>query len=218
MLIDNDTTIKLGETNISKVYLGESVVYESTSPEPSYTELEYIEATGTQYIALPLTPTNHWVETKFSKTTTNPNNCIFGTDVGLSSPNYWHFTYFSSKWYWGTNGSEHSSFSGSPNLLNTPRVLKYNYGENNQVILDDVVLESGSTITATSTMNWFFRGKESGAHLYGKFYYGKIYDKTTNELVYDFIPVLDSKDVPCMYDKVEKKFYYNAGTGTFLYE
>ena len=32
----------------------------------------------------------------------------------------------------------------------------------------------------------------------------------------DFIPVLDSNNVPCMFDKVEKKFYYNQGTGQFI--
>ena len=35
-------------------------------------------------------------------------------------------------------------------------------------------------------------------------------------LVRDFIPVLDKDGVPCMYDKVEHKFYYNAGTGDFI--
>ena len=33
----------------------------------------------------------------------------------------------------------------------------------------------------------------------------------------DFIPVLDLNDVPCMYDKVTRKLFYNAGVGEFLY-
>lgn len=36
------------------------------------------------------------------------------------------------------------------------------------------------------------------------------------ELVRDFIPVLDTNDKPCMYDKVNDKYYYNSGTGNFL--
>ena len=32
----------------------------------------------------------------------------------------------------------------------------------------------------------------------------------------DFIPVLDKNGTPCMYDRVEKKFYYNQGTGQFI--
>ena len=47
-----------------------------------------------------------------------------------------------------------------------------------------------------------------------KFYYLKLYDNDI--LVRDMIPVLDKDGVPCMYDKVENKFYYNAGTGDFI--
>ena len=32
----------------------------------------------------------------------------------------------------------------------------------------------------------------------------------------DFIPVLDMNGTPCMFDKVEQKFYYNQGTGDFI--
>lgn len=49
-----------------------------------------------------------------------------------------------------------------------------------------------------------------------KVYGLKIYDNDT--LVRDFIPVVDLSGVACLYDKVEEKFYYNQGTGKFLYE
>ena len=44
--------------------------------------------------------------------------------------------------------------------------------------------------------------------------------KTWNEnntLVQDLRPCLDTKGVPCMYDKVSKKYFYNQGTGSFSY-
>lgn len=44
----------------------------------------------------------------------------------------------------------------------------------------------------------------------------KIYDGNTLER--DFIPVLDSNNVACLFDRVNNKFYYNQGTGTFNYE
>ena len=47
-----------------------------------------------------------------------------------------------------------------------------------------------------------------------KIYSAKIYDNDV--LVRDFIPVLDKNGTPCMYDLVEHKFYYNAGTGQFI--
>ena len=49
-----------------------------------------------------------------------------------------------------------------------------------------------------------------------RFYYLKLYDN--KKLIRDYIPVLDYDGIPCLYDKVEGKFYYNIGTGGFLYE
>lgn len=40
--------------------------------------------------------------------------------------------------------------------------------------------------------------------------YFKIYDG--DNLIRDYIPVLDFKGFACLYDKVEKKFYYNKGS------
>ena len=48
----------------------------------------------------------------------------------------------------------------------------------------------------------------------GKLYSAQIYDH--NILVRDFIPVIDGNDVPCLYDRVEKKFYYNTRNGQFV--
>ena len=42
--------------------------------------------------------------------------------------------------------------------------------------------------------------------------------KVDGVLVRDLIPVLDWNDIPCMYDNVSEKFFYNKGTGQFSYE
>ena len=47
----------------------------------------------------------------------------------------------------------------------------------------------------------------------GKLYSCRIYDNGT--LIRDFVPCLDSEGVACLYDKVTKEYYYNAGTGDF---
>ena len=38
---------------------------------------------------------------------------------------------------------------------------------------------------------------------------------SADELIRDFIPVIDKEGVACMYDKVNGVFYYNKGTGSF---
>ena len=54
----------------------------------------------------------------------------------------------------------------------------------------------------------------SSNYWYGKVYFVKIWDNNT--IVRDFIPVLDSNNTPCMYDKVSNTFFYNQGTGNFI--
>lgn len=48
-----------------------------------------------------------------------------------------------------------------------------------------------------------------------KIYRFKLYDG--KEIVRDFIPCLDDKSEPCMYDLIEKKPYYNVGDKQFAY-
>lgn len=49
---------------------------------------------------------------------------------------------------------------------------------------------------------------------YGKLYYLKVFDG--NSLICDFIPVRVG-EVGCLYDKVSKRLYFNAGSGAFTF-
>lgn len=55
-------------------------------------------------------------------------------------------------------------------------------------------------------------GAPAGTGVTGKIYYAQIYSGDT--LVADMIPVKKSDGTLCLYDKVRKKYIYNAGTGT----
>lgn len=55
-------------------------------------------------------------------------------------------------------------------------------------------------------------GTPAGTGVVGKIYYAQIY--SGNTLVADMIPVKKSDGTLCLYDKVRKKYIYNAGTGT----
>lgn len=63
---------------------------------------------------------------------------------------------------------------------------------------------------------YLFASNEAGTANYYtpmKIYSCQIYDNGI--LVRDFLPAYDPEGVACLYDKVEKKYYYNAGTGAF---
>lgn len=55
-------------------------------------------------------------------------------------------------------------------------------------------------------------GTPAGTGVVGKIYYAQIY--SGSNLVADMIPVKKSDGTLCLYDKVRKKYIYNAGTGT----
>ena len=55
----------------------------------------------------------------------------------------------------------------------------------------------------------------------GGFIQGKVFDFKVykdNSLNLHLRPCLDTQGVPCMYDEVSKRYFYNQGTGTFKYK
>lgn len=81
---------------------------------------------------------------------------------------------------------------------------------NNSVTLDNA---GNFTLTSPYYIGCMSKnGEAAGAGLKGKIYYAKIYSGDT--LVADMIPVKKSDGTLCLYDKVRKKYIYNAGTGT----
>lgn len=46
----------------------------------------------------------------------------------------------------------------------------------------------------------------------------RAWNKTTGKLILDVVPVLDKDGVPCFWDRVGNKLYYNKGTGSFTYK
>ena len=75
-----------------------------------------------------------------------------------------------------------------------------------------------ASTTGSVNLTLFCRNRGSSKDNYASFrmYSFQMYDETT--LQRDYIPVLDKDNIPCLYDKVTKTFYYNEGTGNFSYE
>ena len=81
----------------------------------------------------------------------------------------------------------------------------------NNIIINDI----------TNTYNGVAQSSKDNISLLksSKFYiyYWKVYD-ANNRLIQDLRPCLDTQGVPCMYDEVSKRYFYNQGTGTFKYK
>lgn len=63
----------------------------------------------------------------------------------------------------------------------------------------------------------YYQEIQQSARFKGYFYGLELIDYTTRQLAYNFVPWLDSNDVPCIKDTVHNQLYYNSGTGGFDY-
>lgn len=179
--------------------------------EKKYTPVKYLESTGTQYIDTGVVPyKNQKYDIKFSMVEINKNQVIFGSRSSGDYSNSKNQIYLNVNvankvlLYLGTKNN---------NLFNSVIVNK-EYSINNSIN----ELENDFDDKATESLYLFAMNNQKNiiANASARLYYFKIYNNDT--LVRDYIPVVDESSIPCLYDKVEDKFYYNEGSGEFLYK
>lgn len=183
-----------------------------------YTELEYIESTGTQYIDTKYVCSNDTkIEIDFAIGSFDTRNALFGiidSSVGANS-------YFYS---WIYNKQLQLRFGEVGKTMSTELEIGQRYvliQGKQKASVNDVELGGWSNALTKATNSIFLMALRNNTiasyQFKGRIYSFKIYENDI--LAMDLIPVFDNKiGVACMYDKVNHKFYYNAGTGEFLYE
>lgn len=162
-----------------------------------YTELNYIQGTGTQYIDTNITVNKN-------------DNITLIEDCAISTDNYA-----------GANGYMQWTGGITNNQLKTVKVEYKNITET--ISVDDTVISttSWSSFDGTNVKLGIFKLGDSNNSWHsadsqsGKIYSCKIYNNDT--LVRNFIPVKrNSDDVICLYDKVTRAYFLNQGTGNFI--
>ena len=187
-----------------------------------YTRLEYLESTGTQYIDTGFIPTNDnfQFETKMFSPNTSAYFGYRSVNSGTATGDMrWFFNYSDGRVAirYG-NTTENSTLS-----FDTQTTHKF-YFNGSSLYIDDVnyLTTTKKYTTPVYKSFYLFSVNASGyystdiAKFVGKIYYCKIWNNNT--LVRDFIPALNSSNVPGMYDRVNHVFYTNAGTGEFVYK
>ena len=179
-----------------------------------YTELKYIESTGTQYIDTGVVPTNTLdIEVKFLAQAATVGT-IFGAVQTAGTAEYQlnqagHVIYVGSKIYYNVFKSD--------TLQRT--VLK----GTNFSVYDEAGLTNSITVERVGadeiSLNVYLmagnRNGTAGEYSNTKMYSCKMWQD--NELIRNFVPVQNADGAIGMYDTVEGKFYANAGTGEFAY-
>lgn len=183
-----------------------------------YTQLEYIESTGEQYIDTNFvfdSQTSAFLEFSNASNSTAESgfigayqNSIGGLLFGIyknSSEYYFRFAY-GGPWNGNTVLADLNKHSIT---LNKNSINK----------LDNIVLATKLSITTSLNPNktGYIFWTNGGTTYKGEFKLHKCKIWNNNILIRDFIPALRNSDnVAGLYDLVNNEFYTNAGTGTFI--
>ena len=183
-----------------------------------YTQVEYIESTGTQYIdtGININTTTSRYETKISPSLVSGTMCIFGTrnssSANQSSMNVFIIDgTFRLDWLYGAMGNSVKNISS-----NTEYTISITRG---LATINNVNYVSGENTSIDSSYTFYVGNLNNAGSVYskgfsGKIYYSKLYNN--NILVFDGVPCYRKSDNEIgMYDLVSNTFFTNAGKGTF---
>lgn len=203
------TTCESGE-NVTPPTAPEKYGYTFQGWETKFTRIEYLQGSTTSYIDTQYTAnTTTSIKTRIQfETVTNGKSFVFGGGSGGMELYPWdnklEFNY-NNRIYWGTNVKNNDILELSWNK----NIIEYTINNSDSYFIDtaDVYFKDYAPL-------YLYTLYRANTPSNIKIYYFQIYDNDV--LVRDFIPVLDIEGTPCMYDKVERKFYYNAGAGDFI--
>ena len=178
---------------------------------PFKKRVSYLQATGTQYINTGITPdTDFSAEITFSLVTGTNTSC--GGRQGYAS-NDFRITANINQIDFAFGSTAGSYYGQDFSSFRTVR-----FGTDGKLYIDgSLIAERSGTLTNYFPF-WLFLANSNGSPIGGNG--GRISRAVLrfgSTKVRDLISVLDKSDVPCMFDRVTNKLFYNAGTGTFTY-
>ena len=178
-----------------------------------YTELEYIQSSGTQYIDTGFKPNQDTrVVTKFDMIQTDTAwRKLWGSGSGSYNLDFalWNDGTTKLQSYYGTKTNNAVPITSmSLNVDANKNIWEYS---------GETITFDKNNFTCAYSMYIFNVNKDnSSAYLPGmmKLYFFKIYNNEV--LVRDFIPCKNPSGAIGLYDTVNNKFYQNVGSGTFI--
>ena len=189
----------------------------------SYTAVDYLQSSGEQWIEMGIAPNQNTKAVLKIKINvfTDKGASLIGSRTDLNSDD--QFTtylddYGGRRFLFRMDGQpETISWKG----LTTDKIYVVTLsGTKMKAELEDGTVVFSKTFsvndfTSTVTMALFRSKGVSGAYFQGRIYSCKHY--SGDELIQDFVPCLDTGGVPCMFDLVSRKSFYNKGTGSFTW-
>ena len=182
-----------------------------------YTELEYIQSTGTQYIDTGIIPNGSTKVEMVAQANYSSDLRFFGAVAGSETPLYFAAGYsVSGKWnnmYNSTNNVVSNDVTGF-----LADKLEHKIVKDNVLSVDGNVLNTISVASFELPVSMYLftvnDNENPGVLRPMLIKYAKIWNNNT--LVRDFVPAKNSSGVIGMYDTVSGNFFTNAGSGTFI--
>jgi hypothetical protein len=172
-----------------------------------YTEVDYLASSGTQFIDTGVV-VNQNSKIIITASHTGPYSIYGATSATM---NYTAGgTPMTGYFYYAGAMSARADYSGSPHVFEQNK---------NTCYIDGNLYHTYSASTFTASCNLFLFARNNGSGAINdaggivKIYSCQIYDNGT--LIRDFVPCKDKNGIPSMFDKVNKVFYYNKGSGSF---
>ena len=201
------------------------IVLEDSERLPEgFTAVDYLQSSGTQWIEMGVAPnqnTKAVLKIKINNFNGLHGSSLIGSRTDVNS-NDQFFTYLdvygSTRFLFRMDGQTQAiSWTG----LTEDKIYTVTLSGTEM----KAELEDGTTVfsktfsvhdfTSTVTMA-LFRAKGVGSDYFqGRIYSCKHY--SGDELIQDFQPCLNTNGVPCMFDLVSQKPFYNVGTGSFTW-
>lgn len=188
---------------------------QTTRLPDGYTELTYIQSSGTQYIDTGFAPkaTTRTVM-KANVTDISKFSVFFGTrNTTLQTASQAYFAAASSSTQY------RSDYFGSALSIDVNTTVKMTTVDKNKNVCtfnDDTITNTSSVASASANMFLLALNNAGSANYFlnAKLYSCDIYDNDV--LVRDFVPCKNPSGVIGLYDVVNGVFYQNAGTGEFM--
>ena len=177
-----------------------------------YTQLEYIQSSGTQYVDTGFKPNNNTrvlIDVQYTAAPST-NAVLFGARTSATSKNY-ALMYTSGGMLRSDYNAEYTQEWEGPE---TSRVV---IDKNKEATTIYGTSQSYTNATFQCDYNLYLlclnNAGESRWFSSAKIYSCQIYDNDT--LIRDYYPCVDGAGTACLYDAVTMDYCYNAGSGSF---
>lgn len=209
MMFDKLKSLVIPEGNVVSVACDGVTLWKKSKLPVGYTELDYIEVTGTQYIDSGFIPNyNSRIVCEFMY---KGGNGVYGARNTVSTRNF-SMRVINGAWQLGY---------GDGVLTGTIKSDTKNWHiadqNKNQLFIDGELAAEREYVEFSASRSAAIGAIKAGSMYYGEGRYRTCQMYDNGVLVRDFIPCINPDDEIGMYDIVGGKFYGNAGTGEFGY-